>query len=205
MIKIIGKKIKMISIFFKKKIYTCTIINSNPCKLVKKKGNKNIYLLFYDKKKNINKCLKGFFKKYNTNYYSKIIELNKLSNKELDFLKKKKKININIFNIGDKVDITGYSIGKGFQGVIKRYNFSGVGGKTHGQHNRLRSPGSIGAGTYPSKVFKGLKMAGRMGNKKSTVKKLKILDIDINNNLLLINGSVPGKKNNYLIIKKNEK
>ncbi|WGH26643.1 MAG: 50S ribosomal protein L3 [Candidatus Shikimatogenerans bostrichidophilus] len=200
MIKIIGIKIKMISIFIKHKIYPCTIIYSNSCKIVKK--TKNIYLLFYGFKKKINKPLKGLFNKYKTNYYSNIIELNNLSKKELNFLKNRKEININIFNIGDKVDITGYSIGKGFQGVVKRHNFSGVGGKTHGQHNRLRSPGSIGAGTYPAKVIKGLKMAGRMGNKKVTIKKLKILDIDIKNNLLLINGSVPGKKNNYLIIKK---
>ncbi|WGH25753.1 MAG: 50S ribosomal protein L3 [Candidatus Shikimatogenerans bostrichidophilus] len=207
MIKIIGKKIKMISLFKNKLNYSCTIIYSIPCKIIYKiKNNKNNFTLFlgYDKIKKVNKPLKGFFKKHKCNYYKKIIQLNNVTNEEIKKIKKKI-IDLNILNIGDNIDVTGFSIGKGFQGVVKRYNFSGVGGKTHGQHNRLRSPGSIGAGSSPSRVFKGMKMAGRMGNKKVTIKKLKILDIDYINNLILINGSVPGKKNNYLIIKKNDK
>ncbi|MDH3005132.1 MAG: 50S ribosomal protein L3, partial [Candidatus Shikimatogenerans sp. JK-2022] len=111
-------------------------------------------------------------------------------------------IDLKIYKNDKYIDIIGKTIGKGFQGVVKRYNFYGVGGKTHGQHNRLRSPGSIGAGSSPSRVFKGLKMAGHMGNNRITIKKIKIVSIDIKKKILLVKGSVPGKKNNYLIIKK---
>ncbi|WOX79413.1 50S ribosomal protein L3 [Candidatus Shikimatogenerans bostrichidophilus] len=198
MIGLIGKKIKMINIFIKGKLYTCTVIKTEKGNIINIKKSK--LLLGYIKVKKVNKPLMGFFKKYNSKYYKKIIEFNKLTKNEIKYIKNKKNIDLDIFNIGEKIDITGYSLGKGFQGVVKRHNFSGVGSKTHGQHNRLRSPGSIGAGTYPAKVIKGLKMAGRMGNKKVTVKKIKILLIK--DNILLVNGSVPGKNNKYLIIKK---
>ncbi|WGH25015.1 MAG: 50S ribosomal protein L3 [Candidatus Shikimatogenerans bostrichidophilus] len=205
MIKIFGEKIKMITLFINKKKYPCTIIKSSPNKIIFiKKINKGNYklLLGYKKIKKINKPLSGLFSKYKTDNYKKLIEINNLSNEDFKFLKNKKFIDLNYFNKIKFIDIVGNSIGKGFQGVVKRYNFSGVGGKTHGQHNRLRSPGSIGAGSSPSRVFKGLKMAGRMGNKRITIKKIKILDIDYKKNLLLIKGSIPGKKNNFLIIRK---
>ncbi|WOX79144.1 50S ribosomal protein L3 [Candidatus Shikimatogenerans bostrichidophilus] len=198
MIGLIGKKIKMINVFRKGKIYTCTVIKTEKGFIIKKSNNK--ILLGYIKVKKVNKPLMGIFKKYNSKYYKKIIEFNRLTENEIKYIKNKKKIDLEIFNIGEKIDITGYSLGKGFQGVVKRHKFSGVGSKTHGQHNRLRAPGSIGAGTYPAKVIKGLKMAGRMGNKKVTVKKIKILLIK--KNILLVKGSVPGKNNKYLIIKK---
>ncbi|WOX79276.1 50S ribosomal protein L3 [Candidatus Shikimatogenerans bostrichidophilus] len=198
MIGLIGKKIKMINIFIKGKLYTCTIIKTEKGSIINIKNNK--LLLGFIKVKKVNKPLMGLFNKYNSKYYKKIIEYNKLTINEKKYIKNKKQIDLDIFNIGEKIDITGYSLGKGFQGVVKRHKFSGVGSKTHGQHNRLRSPGSIGAGTYPAKVIKGMKMAGRMGNKKVTVKKIKILLIK--NNILLVKGSVPGKKNKYLIIKK---
>ncbi|MDH3004207.1 MAG: 50S ribosomal protein L3 [Candidatus Shikimatogenerans sp. JK-2022] len=208
MIKFIGIKIKMISIFINKIKYPCTIINSYPNRIIYiKKNYKNNYtiLLGYNKINKINNPLKGLFLKYKTKYYKKLIQLNNLTLKEIKLIKKNnyKYIDLNILNDSEFIDITSKSIGKGFQGVVKKYNFSGVGGKTHGQHNRLRSPGSIGAGSSPSRVFKGLKMAGQMGNKNTTIKKIKILDIDIKKNILLVKGSIPGKTQNFLIIKKN--
>ncbi|MDH3003706.1 MAG: 50S ribosomal protein L3 [Candidatus Shikimatogenerans sp. JK-2022] len=208
MLSIIGKKKGMISYFYNGKLYPCTIIESKPCRIIKLKKNKKNYfniIIGYDKINKLNKCLEGFFKKNNVENYKKIIELKNINKKYYLKLKNKKFIDINILNINDKINIIGKNIGKGFQGVVKRHGFSGVGSKTHGQHNRLRSSGSIGAGSYPSKVIKGMKMAGRMGNKRITIKNLKILYINIKNNFFLIKGSVQGKKNNYLIIKKNGK
>ena len=107
-----------------------------------------------------------------------------------------------MFNEGEYVDVTGTSKGKGFHGVVKRHNFGGVMQATHGQHNRLRAPGSIGAGSDPSRVFKGLRMAGRMGGKQVTVQNLQVLKVDTEQNLLVVKGAVPGAKNSYVIIKK---
>ncbi|WGH24648.1 MAG: 50S ribosomal protein L3 [Candidatus Shikimatogenerans bostrichidophilus] len=205
MLKIIGKKINMITLFINNIEYPCTIIECKPNKIIFIKKNKNnnySILLGYNKIKEVNKPLKGLFLKYNSYYYKKLIQINNLKNKDIKNLNNKKYIDLKYLRRTKYLDITGKSIGKGFQGVVKRYNFSGVGGKTHGQHNRLRSPGSIGAGSSPSRVFKGLKMSGRMGNVNVTIKKNKIIDIDYKKNLLLIKGSIPGKKNNYLIIKK---
>jgi large subunit ribosomal protein L3 len=109
---------------------------------------------------------------------------------------------VDMFNEGEYVDVTGTSKGKGFQGVVKRHNFGGVMQATHGQHNRLRAPGSIGAGSDPSRVFKGLRMAGRMGGKQVTVQNLQVLKVDTEQNLLVVKGAVPGAKNSYVIIKK---
>ncbi|WGH26109.1 MAG: 50S ribosomal protein L3 [Candidatus Shikimatogenerans bostrichidophilus] len=205
MIGIIGNKLRMINLFKENILYPCTIIYSNPNKILEiKKNNNNNYslILGYNIIKKVNKPLMGYFLKIKKKFYKKIIEFNKIKKKYILKYINKKYINLNIFKIGEKVDISGISIGKGFQGVVKRYNFSGVGDKTHGQHNRLRTSGSIGAGTYPSKVIKGMKMSGRMGNKKVTIKNLKILDIDLKNNFLIIKGSVPGNNKNFLIIKK---
>ena len=107
-----------------------------------------------------------------------------------------------MFNEGEYVDVTGTSKGKGFQGVVKRHGFGGVMQATHGQHNRLRAPGSIGAGSDPSRVFKGMRMAGRMGGKQVTVQNLQVLKVDQEQNLLVVKGAVPGAKNSYVIIKK---
>ncbi|WGH28133.1 MAG: 50S ribosomal protein L3 [Candidatus Shikimatogenerans bostrichidophilus] len=207
MINLIGKKKGMISYFKNGKLYPSTIIVSKPCRIIEKlknKNNKYSIIIGYNKTKKINKPLKGYFKKNNVDYYKKIIELNKLNKKKFLKYKDKKYLKINILKKNEKINITCNSIGKGFQGVVKRYGFSGVGGKTHGQHNRLRSSGSIGAGSYPSKVIKGMKMSGRMGNKRITIKNLKILYINNKKNFFLVKGSVPGKNNNYLIIKKND-
>ena len=111
-------------------------------------------------------------------------------------------ISVDHFTEGEFVDVSGNSKGKGFQGVVKRHGFAGVGQATHGQHNRLRAPGSIGAASYPARVFKGMKMAGRMGNEKITVQNLKVLKVVSDKNLLVLKGCVPGHKNSYVIIRK---
>ena len=112
------------------------------------------------------------------------------------------KINVDHFEEGEFVDVSGISKGKGFQGVVKRHGCAGVGQATHGQHNRLRAPGSIGAASYPARVFKGMKMAGRMGGEKVKVLNLKVLKIDLEKNLLIVKGCVPGHNNSYLKIEK---
>ncbi|XBT18549.1 MAG: 50S ribosomal protein L3 [Candidatus Shikimatogenerans sp. Tder] len=197
---LIGYKIKMISFYKKNKIVPITIIKIIDNYIIKYIYN-NKYksiLIGYHLKNKINKPLKGIINKVNINC-TKFKEF-KIKN----FFKYKigENINISIFKNIKYVNITANSKGKGFQGVVKRYNFSGVGGTTHGQHNRLRTTGSIGAGSSPSRVFKGRKMPGKMGNKKNTIRKLKIYKIDIIKNLIYIKGSVPGFKKKYIIINK---
>lgn len=201
---IIGKYIGMTSIFDKNGInIPCSIIEAGPCPVVQIKtfkidGYSSVQLGF-DDKKNINNPLKGHFNKVN------IIPKKKLFEFKGDFIKKLKigdLITVDIFREGEYVDITSLSKGKGFQGVVKRHNFSGVGQSSHGQHNRLRAPGSIGAGSDPSRVFKGTRMAGKMGNKNVTIKNLKILKINIEKHFLIIKGSIPGSKKTYLTIKR---
>ena len=112
------------------------------------------------------------------------------------------KLTVDHFEEGEYVDVSGLSKGKGFQGVVKRHGFAGVGQATHGQHNRLRAPGSIGAASYPARVFKGMKMAGRMGNEKITIQNLKVLKVVSEKNLLVLKGSIPGHKNSIVVIRK---
>ena len=109
---------------------------------------------------------------------------------------------MDLFNVGDYVTVTGNSKGKGFQGVVKRHGFAGVGDATHGQHNRMRAPGSIGAASYPARVFKGMRMAGQMGNAKVKVENLQVLKVMNDKNLIVVKGAVPGSKNSYVIIEK---
>lgn len=203
MLGIIGKFIGMTSIFKNEKIFACSIIKAGPCpitqiKTIEKDGYLSLQMAF-DEKRNVNKPLLGHFKKSNISPKKKIIEFkgNFSQQTKLGDL-----ITVKIFTEGEFVDVTGFSKGKGFQGVIKKYGFSGVGQSTHGQHNRSRAPGSIGAGSDPSRVFKGTRMAGRMGGNKVTIKNLELLKINLENNLLIIKGSVPGPKNSYLIIKR---
>ncbi|WGH26295.1 MAG: 50S ribosomal protein L3 [Candidatus Bostrichicola ureolyticus] len=197
---IIGKYIGMINLYQNGISIPCSIIKAGPCtvtqiKTIDKDGYCAIQLGFESKKK-INKPLKGHFKNILPN--KKIVEF------KGDFpnLKLGDNIKVNIFNENELINITGISKGKGFQGVIKRHRFSGVGESTHGQHNRLRAPGSIGAGSDPSRVFKGTLMAGRTGNNRITIKKINLIKIDIEKDLLIVKGSVPGYKNSYLIINK---
>ena len=202
---LIGKKIGMTSVFSAEgKNIPCTVIETGPCvvtqvKTVEKDGYDAVQLGFEDKKeKNSNKPQIGHFKKANTTPKRKLAEFSgyKINLKLGDVL------TVDFFNDDTWLDVTGISKGKGFQGVVKRYNFKGVNDATHGQHNRLRAPGSIGASSDPSRVFKGMRMAGRTGG--DTVKQLSLRVIKIipENNLLLVKGSVPGANGSYLIIEK---
>ncbi|WGH26812.1 MAG: 50S ribosomal protein L3 [Candidatus Bostrichicola ureolyticus] len=205
MLGIIGKYIGMISLYDIHGIsIPCSIIKAGPCtitqiKTIDKDSYCSIQLGFEHKnEKNTNKPLKGHFKKANTLPHKKLVEFTGY----FPNLKLGDNIKVNIFHENELINITGFSKGKGFQGVVKRHGFAGVGESTHGQHNRLRAPGSIGAGSDPSRVFKGTLMAGRTGNERITIKNIKLIKIDIEKDLLIVKGSVPGYKNSYLIINK---
>lgn len=182
----------------------CTVILAGPCSVlqvrtVEKDGYKAAQLGFDDKSgKNAGKALAGHFKKAGSTPKAKLVEFNH----GFDHLNVGDEVKVNLFAQGEYVDVTGTSKGKGFQGVVKRHNFGGVMQATHGQHNRLRAPGSIGAGSDPSRVFKGMRMAGRMGGKQVTVQNLEVLRVDEEQNLLVVKGAVPGAKNSYVIIRK---
>lgn len=203
---IIGKKIAMTSLFDANgKNIPCTIIQAGPCVVTQvrteeKDGYKSVQLGFDDaKEKNTSAALKGHFKKAGTTPKRKLVEF---YGDFVDKLELGKEVNVELFAEGEFVDITGVSKGKGFQGVVKRHGFGGVGQATHGQHNRLRAPGSIGAGSDPSRVFKGMRMAGRMGGKNVTIQNLNVVKVDTEQNLLIVKGAVPGPKNSYVIIRK---
>ncbi len=203
---IIGKKIGMTSIFDENgKNIPVTVILAGPNYVTQVRtkevdGYDAVQLGFDDKKeKNTPKALKGHFEKAGVSPKKRVIEFQ-------DFEKEVKlgdEVTVgDIFAEGEFVDVSGISKGKGFQGVVKRHGFKGVGQATHGQHNRLRAPGSIGASSDPSRVFKGMRMAGHMGSEKVTVQNLKVMKVIPEKNLLIVKGSVPGHKNTYLIIKK---
>ena len=202
---LIGKKIGMTSLYDEKgNNLACTIIEAGPCvvtqiKNEEKDGYNSVQLGFLDKKeRNINKAEAGHFKNANTAPKSNLFEFKNFENE----LSVGDVVNVDHFSEGEFVDISGTSKGKGFQGVVKRHGFAGVGQSTHGQHNRLRAPGSIGAASYPARVFKGMKMAGQMGNEKVTVQNLKVIKVVPEKNLLVIKGCVPGHKNSIVTIRK---
>jgi large subunit ribosomal protein L3 len=202
---LIGKKIGMTSLYDEKgNNLACTIIEAGPCvvtqiKNEEKDGYNSVQLGFLDKKeRNINKAEVGHFKNAKTTPKSNLFEFKNFENE----LSVGDVLNVDHFNEGEFVDISGISKGKGFQGVVKRHGFAGVGQSTHGQHNRLRAPGSIGAASYPARVFKGMKMAGQMGNEKVTVQNLKVIKVVPEKNLLVIKGCVPGHKNSIVTIRK---
>ncbi len=202
---LIGKKIGMTSLFDEKgKNMPCTVIEAGPCVVTQVRtdavdGYEAVQLGFEDKsEKHVVKSEAGHFKKANTKVKKKVVEF---QNFEED-LKLGDKINVEHFKVGDFVDVSGISKGKGFQGVVKRHGFAGVGQSTHGQHNRLRAPGSIGAASYPARVFKGMRMAGQTGNSKVKVLNLRVIKVIPEKNLLVIKGCVPGHKNSYVIIQK---
>ncbi|MCT3660988.1 50S ribosomal protein L3 [Elizabethkingia anophelis] len=203
---IIGKKIGMTSLFNEEgKNIPCTVIQAGPCSVlqvrtIEKDGYKSVQLGFDDKsEKNVSKALAGHFKKAGSTPKAKLVEFYR---EFVDEVKVGEEVTVNLFAEGEFVDVTGTSKGKGFQGVVKRYNFGGVMQASHGQHNRLRAPGSIGAGSDPSRVFKGMRMAGRMGGKQVTVQNLQVLKVDEEQNLLVVKGAIPGAKNSYVIIRK---
>jgi len=201
---LIGKKLGMTSIFDANgKMIPCTIIEAGPCvvtqvKTIEKDGYDAVQLGFGDRKdKNTPKALQGHFKVAGTAPKKKLIEFNGFNDVKLG-----DEINLDIFNEGEYVDVVGTSKGKGFQGVVKRYSFKGVNDATHGQHNRLRAPGSIGAASYPARVFKGMRMGGHMGAERVTAQNLIVLKVLKDKNVILVKGSVPGAKNSYVIVKK---
>lgn len=203
---IIGKKIAMTSLFDADgKNIPCTIIQAGPCVVTQVRteevdGYSSIQLGFDDaKEKNTSAAMKGHFKKAGATPKRKLVEFDGNFTEPLEL---GSEVNVNIFTEGEYVDVTGTSKGKGFQGVVKRHGFAGVGQSTHGQKNRLRAPGSIGAGSDPSRVFKGMRMAGRMGGDKVTVQNLVVLKVDEEQNLLIVKGAIPGPKNSYVIIRR---
>lgn len=203
---LIGKKIGMTSIYTEDGAnLACTVLEVGPCAVTQVKtidvdGYEAVQIGYGEKtEKNVNKALLGHFKKAGATPKSKLVELQGFA----DEVAVGNELSISdLFVEGEFVDVRGTSKGKGFQGVVKRYNFGGVGQATHGQHNRLRAPGAIGACSTPSRVFKGLRMAGRMGGDRVTIQNLKVLKIIQDQNLLLVNGSVPGAKNSYIIVQK---
>jgi large subunit ribosomal protein L3 len=202
---LIGKKIGMTSIFSEEgKNIPCTILEVGPCKVTQIKteevdGYNAVQLGFSEQKESrVGKATLGHFKKANSAPLKKVVEF------AADFneVALGDDINVELFEEGDFVTVTGTSKGKGFQGVVKRHNFRGVGDATHGQHNRLRAPGSIGAASYPARVFKGMRMAGQMGNERVKVENLQVLKILTNKNMIVVKGAVPGAKNSYITIEK---
>lgn len=201
---LIGKKIGMTSIFSEEgKNIPCTILEVGPCKVTQVKteeidGYKAIQLGFADQKESrVSKAALGHFKKADSTPLKKLIEFPSDTDVALGDV-----VNVEIFEEGDFVTVTGTSKGKGFQGVVKRHNFRGVGDATHGQHNRLRAPGSIGAASYPARVFKGMRMAGQMGNERIKVENLQVLRVLADKNMIVVKGAVPGANNSYIIIEK---
>lgn len=201
---IIGRKIGMTSIYSAEgKATPCTVIEAGPCvvtqvKTQEKDGYDAVQLGFGDRKeKNTPNALKGHFKKANTTPKQKLVEFT-----EFDGLNLGDTVTVDMFQEGEFVDVTGTSKGKGFQGVVKRHGFGGVGQSTHGQHNRLRAPGSIGAASFPARVFKGMRMAGQTGNKRVMIENLQVLKVLADKNLLVVKGSIPGPKGSTVIIEK---
>ena len=202
---LIGRKVGMTSIFDDNgKNIPCTVIEAGPCVVTQVRteevdGYSALQLGFDDKaEKRANKAEAGHFKKAGTSTKKKVVEFRDFEGE----YKLGDTLGVDIFTEGEFVDVSATSKGKGFQGVVRRHGFGGVGQATHGQHNRLRAPGSIGASSYPSKVFKGMRMAGRMGGKQVTVQNLRVLKIVADKNLIVLKGCVPGHKNAYLTIEK---
>ena len=202
---IIGKKVGMTSIFDAEgKNIPCTVIEAGPCVVTQirteeKDGYSAVQLAFDERKeKNTTAPLKGHFAKAKTTPKRKLVEFKTFPDeKELGDT-----VTVSIFEEGEYIDVVGTSKGKGFQGVMKRHGFGGVGGATHGQHNRLRAPGSLGASSWPSRVFKGRRMAGRTGGDRVKIQNLQVLKIYPEQNLLVVSGSIPGAKGSYVIVDK---
>ncbi|HEX8040920.1 MAG TPA: 50S ribosomal protein L3 [Chryseosolibacter sp.] len=207
---IIGRKVGMTSVFGPQgENIACTVIEAGPCvvtqvKNIESDGYRSIQLAFGEKKeKNTTKAALGHFKKAGTTPKSKVIEFRDFR-KEFDGIAELgKEIRVqDVFAEGDFLDAVGISKGRGFQGVVKRHGFSGVGGQTHGQHNRLRAPGSMGNASFASRVIKGKRLGGRMGNDRVKLMNLQVVKILPEQNLIVVSGSVPGAKNSTVILQK---
>ena len=182
----------------------CTILEVGPCVVSQIKTNEidgyEAVQIAYDEQKEsrMSKALMGHLKKANSKAVKKMVEVTPFDNQvNLGDI-----LTVDLFEEGSFVTVVGTSKGKGFQGVVKRHGFAGVGDATHGQHNRLRAPGSIGAASYPARVFKGMRMAGQMGNERVKVENLQVLKIMSDRNVIIVKGAVPGAKNSYIIIEK---
>ena len=202
---LIGKKIGMTSIYSAAgKNIPCTIIEAGPCvvtqvKTIESDGYSAVQLAFEEKKeKHTTAAMKGHFAKANTPPMRKLAEFRYFETEHA----LGSTINVELFAEGEYVSVIGTSKGKGFQGVVKRHGFSGVGMATHGQHNRLRAPGSLGASSYPSRVFKGMRMAGRTGGARVKVQNLVVLKVLPEQNLIVVLGAIPGPKGSYVMIEK---
>ncbi|MZP56295.1 MAG: 50S ribosomal protein L3 [Bacteroidales bacterium] len=203
---LIGKKIGMTSVYDEEgKNVPCTVLQAGPCtvtqvKTVEKDGYFAVQLGFDEKKeKNTTKAELGHFKKVNTTPKRKLIEFTGFEEGQV---KEGEVITAELFSTDNWVDVRGWSKGKGFQGVVRRHGFGGVGGQTHGQHNRGRAPGSLGASSFPSRVLPGMRMAGRMGGDKVMAISMRVMKLMANDNILIVKGSVPGPKGGYVIITK---
>jgi|SRR5690606_4883378 len=207
---IIGKKIGMTSIFGPQgESIACTVIEAGPCVVTQVKneetdGYRAVQLAFGEKKeKNTTKAELGHFKKANTTPKKKVAEFRDFRQEFDGLVELGKEIRVqDVFAEGDFLDAIGTSKGKGFQGVVKRHNFGGVGGQTHGQHNRLRAPGSMGNASFASRVPKGKRLAGRMGNERVKLANLRVVKIMPEQNVIIVSGSVPGAKNSTVILQK---
>ncbi|PCE64530.1 50S ribosomal protein L3 [Sediminicola luteus] len=202
---LIGRKIGMTSIFDENgKNIPCTVIEAGPCVVTQVRteevdGYSALQLGFDDKaEKRTSKAEAGHYKKAGTAPKKQVVEFRDFGGE----YKLGDTIGVDLFMEGEFVDVQGVSKGKGFQGVVKRHGFGGVGQATHGQHNRLRAPGSIGAASYPARVFKGMKMAGRMGGEQVTVQNLRVYKVVPEKNLIVVKGAIPGHKNAYVTILK---
>jgi large subunit ribosomal protein L3 len=203
---LIGKKVGMTSIFDENgKNVPCTVLQAGPCvvtqiKTVDKDGYFAVQLGFEDKKeKHTTKAEMGHFKKVNTTPKRKLIEFTGFDEGQV---KEGEVLTAELFRPDNWVDVRGWSKGKGFQGVVKRHGFAGVGGQTHGQHNRGRAPGSLGASSFPSRVLPGMRMAGRTGGNKVMSQSLKVIKLMAESDILIVRGSIPGPKGGYVIITK---
>ena len=207
---LIGKKVGMTSIYGASgKNIPCTVLEVGPCVVTQVKneetdGYRAVQLAYGERKeKNTPSSLKGHFKKANTTPKKEVVEFRDFREEFEDKVVLGNVINVgDVFEEGDFVDAIGTSKGKGFQGVVKRHGFGGVGQATHGQHNRMRAPGSIGGASYPARVFKGTRMAGRMGNDRVKVLNLKVMKVMPEKNLIVVSGSVPGAKNSIVVLEK---
>ncbi|GJQ62291.1 MAG: 50S ribosomal protein L3 [Melioribacteraceae bacterium] len=202
---LLGKKLGMTSIYVGDRVVPVTVVEAGPCKVVDvktkdKDGYEAVQLGYGSKKeKNVNKPMLGHFRKNNVEPAAVLREFKGF---DLAEVKAGDTLTVEVFEIGEMVSVSSNSKGKGFQGVMRRHGFGGVGGTTHGQSNRLRAPGSIGQSSDPSRVLKGTRMAGRMGGKRVTTKGLRIIRIDPDKNILMIKGAIPGSINSIVEIKK---
>jgi large subunit ribosomal protein L3 len=209
MLGIIGKKVGMTSVFSEEgKSIPCTLIQADPnvvtqLRTIDNDGYRAVQLAAGERKeKNTPAALKGHFAKAKTTPKAYVAEFKNFRADTGEDLKLGDEVTVEIFQEGQFVDVIANSKGKGFQGVVKRHGFAGVGGATHGQHNRLRAPGSIGAASYPARVFKGMRMAGRMGNKRTKVVNLQIIKVMPEDNVLVVKGAVPGHKGCFVIVER---